>query len=352
MKTQVRSWMAGLSPYVPGRPVSTEPGRLASNESPFPASSGVSDAAVAALAGINRYPDPLATALRERLGERLAVDPDQILVGNGSDELIFLLVMAYAAGGGGVVIADPPYRVDEVVAQSLGARVERVPLAGWTHDLGAMAAVHADLYFVCNPHNPTGTTVSREAVATLVDEARAGLVVVDEAYVDFADDPAAITALPLAVAGEAVVVRTFSKLYGLAGLRIGYLVGPAGVVEDLRRVRLPFSVNALAQAAAEAALKDNERTEEVRRTIVARRAHISSMFTSRGYATVPSQANFVLVLCRDEDALVAGLLQRGISVRPGSSLGMPGSARISVPSAEGLALLERALDEIGPEDQG
>jgi histidinol-phosphate aminotransferase len=344
--------MAGLSPYVPGRPTSTEPGRLASNESPFPAAAGVSDAVVAALAGINRYPDPLATALRERLGERFAVDPDQILVGNGSDELIFLLVMAYAAGGGSVVIADPPYRVDEVVPQSLGARVERVPLAGWTHDLSKMAAVDADLCFVCNPHNPTGTAVAREAVATLVGEARAGLVVVDEAYVDFADDPAAITALPLAVAGEAVVLRTFSKLYGLAGLRIGYLVGPADVVADLRRIRLPFSVNALAQAAAEAALQDNDRADEVRRSIVERRARLDALFTSHGYATVPSQANFVLVLCRDEDALVASLLQRGISVRPGASLGLPGSVRVSVPSTEGLALLEHALDAIGAEDQG
>jgi histidinol-phosphate aminotransferase len=350
VKVKLRPWIAGLSPYVPGGTAAAEPGRLASNESSFDIAPAVADAVSQALPDINRYPDPLATRLRERLGERHHVDPAQILVGNGSDELILLLVMAYAAGGGSVAVAYPPYRIDEVIAQALGARVERVPLAGWAHDMGAMALADVDLCFVCNPHNPTGVAVPRTAIEALIRDAHAGLIVVDEAYMDFADDPAGLTSLPLAAAGEAVVLRTFSKLYGLAGLRLGYLVGPVSVVEDLRRIRPPFSVNALAQAAAEAALEDAERANEVRRLTVERRERLSAAFAARGYRVVPSQANFVLVLCSDEEAIVAGLLQRGISVRPGSSLGVPGSVRVSVPSAEGLELLERALDEIGSEE--
>ena len=349
VRVTLRPWIAGLSPYVPGRPATTESGRLASNESPFGVSAAVGAAVTAALPRLNRYPDPLATELRERLGDRLGVDPEQILVGNGSDELIYLLVMAYAASGGSVVVADPPYRIDEIVAQAFGAAVQRVPLADFAHDLRAMSQVDADLCFVCNPHNPTGTTVPATALESLVRTGRAGLVVVDEAYLDFADDPSSLTALPLAAAGEAVVLRTFSKLFGLAGLRVGYLVGPARVVEDLRRIRPPFSVNALSQAAALAALDDRQGEDDARRRIVAGRAKLQALFAAHGLRTVPSQANFVLVLTPDEAGLTAGLRARGVSVRPGTPLGIPGSVRVTVPGDAGLELLEHALDEIGSE---
>jgi histidinol-phosphate aminotransferase len=350
MRAMLRPWAAQLTPYRPGGAVAAGPGRLALNESPLAAAPGVARAVADAVALAHRYPDPLATKLRGRLGEVLGVSPEQILVGNGSDELIYLLIMAYAAGGGSVALADPPYRLHELAARAMGARVERVPLAGWAHDLRAMAEVPADLRFVCNPHNPTGTAVSREAVAALAGAARPSLVVVDEAYVEFADDPAAVTSLPLAADEKAVVLRTFSKMHGLAGLRVGYLAGPAWVVEDLRRIRPPFSVNALAQAAAVAALDDPAHHAEVRRQVLAARERVRQMFEERGYQTIPSQANFVLVLCADEEALVARLLRGGVSVRPGSELGVPGSVRVSVPSAAGLELLERALAGTGAQE--
>lgn len=349
MMLRPRPWITALEPYVPGTPADDPTGALASNESSLPPSPNVRGAVEAALATANRYPDPLADDLRLRLANGFEADPSQILVGNGSDELIYLLVTAYAAAGGAVAIADPPYRLHEVAARALGASVCRVPLRRWTHDLPALAEQDVDLCFVCNPHNPSGTTLPRTAIEAMLDDSRSGLVVVDEAYVEFADDPREVSALPLAVAGRLVVLRTFSKIHGLAGLRLGYMVGPVGVIDTLRRIRPPFSVNALAQAAAAAAVGDGARVEAVRAHTSSARARVRDLFGAHGYETVPSQANFVLVLCPgDERALVDALSAGGVRVRPGSALGAPGTVRVTVPSDDGLRLLGESLARYRP----
>jgi histidinol-phosphate aminotransferase len=318
---------------------------MASNESALGPSAAVREAIAEAAGRVTRYPDPLATPLRQRIGEHLGVDPDQILVGNGSDELIALLVHAYASYGGSVVVADPPYRLHALTSQLHGATVHAIPLRNWTHDLDGMASIRADLAFVCNPHNPTGTVVDVTRLARFT-ERFTGLAVIDEAYVDFTDDPATASALPLAQAGRAVVLRTFSKAYGLAGVRVGYLVGPVEVVTALRALRAPFSSNALAQAAAVAAIGDRAHWQRVREYTRGGRGRIVEIFRAAGFETVPSAANFVLVLAPDEPALVASLAAHGVSVRPGSSLGVPGSVRVSVPSPDGLVRLERAVSAI------
>jgi histidinol-phosphate aminotransferase len=287
---------------------------------------------------------PLATELRRELAVRLDVHPEQILVGNGSDELIYLLAWAFLAGGGHAVCADPPYRIDEISTHLVNARLTKVPLRGWTHDLAAMADVEADIAYVVNPHNPTGTVCGPGAVEEFVSSCRSGLVVVDEAYIDFADDPAAATALPLARDGRAVVLRTFSKAYGLAGLRVGYLVGEPAVLDVLRKIRAPFSVSSLAQAGALAGLRDERHRDDVVRYTVEHRQAVDRLFTDAGYATVPSQANFVLVEAPEEAELVARLGRHGVSVRPGTALGLPGTVRVSVPTQRGLQLLARALE--------
>jgi histidinol-phosphate aminotransferase len=274
------------------------------------------------------------------------VDADSIVVGNGSDELIYLLVIAFAAMGGRVVCADPPYQMHDLVPRALGCQVTRVPLRDWAHDLQAMAGVEAELAFICNPHNPTGTAVTRSQIARFAAHSKAGLVVVDEAYIDFADDPSATTALDLLALGNVVITRTFSKLHGLAGLRIGYLVGPPGVVATLRKVRPPFSVNAIAQSAALAALADRNYRAQVREQTLAVREAMTAMFEDAGYQTVPSQANFILVRAPDPGKLVDALAMRGVSVRPGQVLGVPGAIRVSIPSQSGLALLKQALTDI------
>lgn len=341
-----RPWLTAVPPYRPGRHATTADGSMASNESPLGASPHVARAIAAAAGDAHRYPDPLADALRADLARLHDVDPDQILVGNGSDELIFLLARAYLAHGGHAVCADPAYRMDEISSVVVDARLTRVPLRDWAHDLDAMARVDADIAYVVNPHNPTGTAHPYPALARFAEHGRARLTVFDEAYVDFADDPDATTALPLAREGRAAVLRTFSKIHGLAGLRVGYLVAGKDVIETLRAVRAPFSVSGLAQAAALAALRDTPHRDAVREHTLRRRAELTELLTDAGRDVVPSQANFVLAGAPDEDAFVDALAGHGVSVRPGSGLGVPGTVRISVPTTEGMNLLRKALSSI------
>jgi histidinol-phosphate aminotransferase len=342
-----RRWVAELDPYVPGRPAISEDGSLASNESAIGPSPAVRAAISQAAARAHRYPDPLANEVRAALAREFGVGPDNLLVGNGSDELVYLLVIAFAAMGGRIVCADPPYRLHDIVPKALGCHVTRVPLTDWCHDLETMAGVEAELAFVCNPHNPSGTAVSHEKIARFAAASKAGLVVVDEAYIDFADDPQATSALDLAGLGNVVVLRTFSKLHGLAGLRIGYLIGPRDIVTTLQKVRPPFSVNSIAQSAAVAALGDSEHRARARAETLANRNATVALFQAAGYQTVPSQANFVLVLTPHADELAETLAELGVSVRPGRALGVANAVRVSIPSTSGLALLQRALTRIG-----
>jgi histidinol-phosphate aminotransferase len=233
--------------------------------------------------------------------------------------------------------------MDEISSQVVDARLTKVPLRDWTHDLEAMAKVDADIAYVVNPHNPTGTALPLDALERFATEGKARLVVVDEAYIDFTDDPSATTAIPLARAGRAAVLRTFSKIHGLAGLRVGYLVAERAIVATLRKIRAPFSVGVLGQAAALAALKDPGHRQAVRQHTLKQRDLLTKLVTRAGYQVIPSHANFVLVQAPDEEQLIAKLATYGVSVRPGSALGVPGTVRMSVPTAKGLELLERAL---------
>lgn len=343
-----RPWITRIDPYVPGTPAPNGDGSLASNESVAGPSGTVVEAVTQVLGGIHRYPDPLGGKLRRALATLHDVDPEQILLGNGSDELVYLLVLAFVGYGGRVVCASPAYRIDEVSAAVVGAEVVRVPLVSWRHDLAAMASVQAHVAFVVNPHNPTGTACSLAEITRFVQTARAGLTVIDEAYVDFSDVPDATSAVPLARQGDAVVLRTFSKIFGLAGVRIGYLIGSREVVATLRKVRAPFSVSSLAQAAALAALADRAHYDRVRSETMRRREDLVRLLAAHGLESIPSQANFVLVPCDDEEELTAHLAGFGISVRPGSALGLRGTVRISVPSAAGLRLLAGALATARP----
>lgn len=347
MTPKPRPWVADLEPYRPGRATADDAGALASNESPLGPSPAAVRAAAEAAARSHRYPDPLAGTLREAIGARLGVDPDALVVGNGSDELIDLLYHAFAARGR-VVVADPPFRMHELSAKAHDARVDLAPLRpDLTHDLDAMADVETDVVVVCNPHNPTGTVRSRADLLAFLERRRADLVVLDEAYVDFADDPVEASLVDqVAARDDVVVLRTFSKAFGLAGLRCGYAVAPPEVVGLLRRMRSPFSVNSVVQAAALAALRDEAHLAKVLTHVRAMRAEVASAFAALGYEPVPSQANFVLVRVGDaeeEAHLAAHLAAHRVFVRAGSGLGLPGTLRVTVPSAAGMAMLRDAL---------
>lgn len=339
-----KPWLDDLPAYVPGKPaVGAVDGKLSSNESPVPPPESVLRAVAAAATVLNRYPDPLARGVTTRLAARLGVGEQCLLAGNGSDELIYLLATACFGPGARVVVAEPPYLVHEIASLAAGAEVVRVPLAGYRHDLAAMARVPADAAFIANPHNPTGTAVGRHDIEAFLRASQARLVVVDEAYIDFADDPDALSALALIDSGRVVVLRTFSKLYGLAGARIGYMAGPGDVVETLKKLRAPFSVNSLAQAAAAASLDQPSALDEVRDSMRALRERMAQAFRRAGYEVIPSQANFVLVKTPDETALLERLAGIDISARPGSVLGMPGHVRVSVGPAHVVERLEREL---------
>jgi histidinol-phosphate aminotransferase len=343
MTVHARPWLEQIDPYRPGRHAASAHGSMASNESPLGASRKVVTALAGAARSVQHYPDPLADELRAELASNHDVDPDQILVGNGSDELIYLLAWAFLAQNGHAVCADPAYRIDEISAYVVGASLTKVPLRDRAHDLEAMAEIEADIAYVVNPHNPTGTTRTLADIERFVRTGRSGLTVVDEAYVDFTDDPETATAMPLAREGSAAVLRTFSKAHGLAALRIGYLVAAPEIIAVLRKIRPPFSVGALSQAGAVAAVRDRAHHQLVREHTVRYRKELVRIVEDAGYTAVPSQANFVLVEVPDEDELVHRLAGHGISVRPGSALGIPGTVRISVPPEAGLHLLEQAL---------
>jgi histidinol-phosphate aminotransferase len=328
--------------------------KLASNETPY----GPPPAVVAAIQGrletLNRYPDPDKSALRRAIADRTGVPPGRVTVGNGSCEILLAAADALLEPGAELVHAWPSFSIYPQLAAQSGARAVTVALdSEGRHDLDAMArevTAATRLVLVCNPNNPTATAVPIEAIDAFVAELpRHVLMILDEAYVEFStlQDPDESLDL-LARHPNLVLLRTFSKVYGLCGLRAGYALGSERFREAIDRVRQPFSVNALAQAAAAEAIRHQDEVERrVERTAI-ERLHVESELAERGLETTDSQANFSWVALgeRDEDAVVAGLAQRGVIVRAGRALGQEGRLRVTYGTrAENDALLA-ALDAL------
>jgi histidinol-phosphate aminotransferase len=311
--------------------------QLASNESPFPPHPRVVEAIATTAAAMNRYPDPEATLLRGRLAERYETQPGRVVVGNGSCEILLAAAEALCEPGAEILYAWPAFSMYPYLAALTGAREIRVPLApGDVHDLEAMASevtAATQLLIVCNPNNPTATHIPAAEVAAFCERIPPHVtVVLDEAYVEFQtnDDPDATLDL-LADFPNLVVLRTFSKCYGLAGLRVGYAIGSSTFRAAVDAVRQPFSVNALAQAAgAEAILHQDDVLRRVESTIV-ERLRVEEGLRDLGLASAETQANFSWIDLdeADEAAVVAGLAERQVAVRPGTALGAPGHIRVS-----------------------
>jgi histidinol-phosphate aminotransferase len=314
---------------------------LASNESPFGPHPKVVEAIRAAAAAMNRYPDPDATLLRRRIAERYETEPGHVAVGNGSCEILLAAAEALCEPGAEIVYAWPSFSMYPYLAALTGAREIRVPLAeGEAHDLDAMAAevtAATQLVVVCNPNNPTGTHLPAARVAAFCERIPAHVTIaLDEAYVEFQtdDDPDATIDL-LAEFPNLVVLRTFSKVYGLAGLRVGFALGSAKFRAAVDAVRQPFSVNALAQAAAaEAVLHQDDVAERVERTLV-ERVRVEEGLRELGLSTAETQTNFSWIDLGDagEKEVVDALAERQIAVRPGRPLGDSGHIRVSYGTA-------------------
>jgi histidinol-phosphate aminotransferase len=297
--------------------------RLALNENPQPPFPEVIAAMAAASSTANRYPDDGARAVAHALAHKHAVSPDHIWVGAGSTQLLSCIALAAGGPGTSAVFADPSFPLYRFATVVAGAHPVAVPCDDvLRHDLDAMAdAVRADttVVYVCSPNNPTGTYVAGEAlwsfVAGLPDRV---LLVVDEAYAEYATAPDYATLLARAISRPNVVVtRTFSKIYGLAGLRIGYALGQPATLRALRKVQPPFSVSSVAQAAATAALAHDARLSERVEANAAGRAEIEASLTRCGLEFASSQANFVLFMPdADPHDLAEAMLQEGVIVRP------------------------------------
>jgi histidinol-phosphate aminotransferase len=331
--------------------------KLASNETPWGPPPEVIEAAQAQLAALNRYPDPEKSLLRRRIAERCDVSPAMVAVGNGSCEILLAAADAMLEPGAEVVYAWPSFSMYPQLAAMTGARALTVPLdAEGRHDLEAMArevTAATRLVVVCNPNNPSATAVPpAEIDAFVADIPRHVAVMVDEAYVEFStvQDPDESIDL-VRRHPNLVILRTFSKVYGLCGLRAGYALGPERFRLAVDRVRQPFSVNALAQAAAaEALLHQDEVERRVERTAV-ERLHVESELEERGLESTDSQANFSWISLgdRDEAEVVRGLAERGVIVRAGVALGETGRIRVTYGTRPEndrfLAALDEVLDE-------
>ncbi len=348
-----------IKPYEPGKPVEEverELGlsgtiKLASNENPFGPSPLAIKAARGALENANRYPDGAGYYLRRALAEHNGVAPEQIILGNGSTEIVEILARTYLGADGNAVISEQAFIMYRIAVQAVNGNTVMVAMKDRHHDLEAMSnAVNEKtrLVFVANPNNPTGTCVGHDAVRKLLDSVPEGaLVVLDEAYREyvegFADYPD--TGALLQNETRLVVLRTFSKIYGLAGLRLGYAIAPAWVVTELHKVRSPFNTSSLAQVAALAALGDVRHVEESRRRNREGLATLHQGFEGLGFRVTPSVTNFVLV----EVGIPAAeaferLLRLGVIVRPMAGYGIPHGLRISVGSRDENRRVLEAFD--------
>lgn len=355
---RVKPWIASLRPYEPGKPVEQlerELGirgaiKLASNENPLGPSPKAVEAVRRAAAGLHRYPDGVCFRLRAALSERLGVDGRQLVFGCGSDEILELVAKAFLGPGDEAVFAWPSFAMYPVVVQGMGAEPVRVPLdEGLVHDLPAMAralTARTRVVFVCNPNNPTGTSVGAEAFDRFAEALPDDVVlVIDEAYVEYARRPDLPDALAWVRRRPATaVLRTFSKIYGLAGLRVGYGVMDAELAGWLERARHPFNVGLLAEEGALAALGDAEHVARARRTNDEGARYLADELAGLGVETWPTDANFLLA--RTGEGSYDALLREGVIVRPMAGFGLPDVVRITIGTAEENARLVKAVQTL------
>ena len=350
-----------LPVYQPGRPIEEVARelnipaasiiKLASNENPF----GPSPLAIAALqkslAGLSLYPDGNAFYLKNKLAAKLGLETSHLVLGNGSNEIIEFLGHAFLRPGVEVVVSQYCFAIYPIITKLFGANLITVPAKNYGHDLPAMLkAITPDtaLVFVANPNNPTGTLATREEIIQLVNEVPDHVILVlDEAYIEFLEDPLDLS--PLVRAGarkNLVLMRTFSKIYGLAGLRVGYGIAHPEVVSALEKIRQPFNINLPAQIAALAALDDEDHVRKTRSNNFGELEFYERAFREMGLDYVPSAANFVLVRVKEGQRVFEGLQRQGVITRPMGGYGLPEWIRISVGTPDENSRCLAALKEV------
>ncbi len=322
-------YVLGIQPYVPGKPIEElerELGisnsiKLASNENPVGPSPAALKAAAGSLGDLNRYPDGAGYYLKRALSEKLGVAQEEIILGNGSNELLDIAARTFMKYGDEAVMAVPSFVVYFLAVQGIGSRSIQVPLRDYTHDLGAMAAAvtpATKMIFIANPNNPTGTMNKKDDFDRMMERVPNDvLVVIDEAYYEYVSDPEYADSMKyLRSEKNVLILRTFSKIYGLAGLRIGYGMAKREILADMNRMREPFNTNTVAQKAAVAALADNDHVARSRKVNEEGKEYLYRELRSIGAAFVPTQANFIYMPVEDSMSLYEKLLKTGVIIRP------------------------------------
>jgi histidinol-phosphate aminotransferase len=358
----ISPFLKKLPVYQPGRPIEEVARELnipaasiikvASNENPFGPSPLALAALQKAIAGVNLYPDGNAFYLKQKLAAKLGIETANLILGNGSNEIIEFVAHALLAPGTNVVVSQYCFAIYPIVAKMFGAEVITVPARDHGHDLPAMLkAITPDtrIVFVANPNNPTGTLAPREEVIKFVNDVPDDvLLVMDEAYIEFLDD--AVDLVPLIRLGarkNLVLMRTFSKIYGLAGLRVGYGIADAGLISAFEKVRQPFNINLLAQAAALAALDDDEHVRKTRSNNFGGLQFFEKAFRRLNLQFVPSSANFILVRVGEGQRVFDAMQKLGVIVRPMGGYQLPEWIRLSIGTPQenerSLGALEKSL---------
>jgi histidinol-phosphate aminotransferase len=360
MKLTVPQGIQGIAPYVPGKPIEElerEYGiqgsiKLASNENPLGPSPRAMAAVGRALTNLHRYPDGVGHDLTRRLSAKLGVDHRAIVLGNGSDEVIGMLARVFLQPGDEVILPQPSFLMYEIMTRAADAFPRMVPLRDLAIDLEAVADAvtpKTRMIFLCNPNNPTGTIFRRPGFERFLDRLPADVIlVIDEAYIEFATDPDCPQGIDYLDCGRPLAtLRTFSKAYGLAGLRIGYGVMPPEMASLLHRVRQPFNTGTLAQVGAIAALEDDAFLDQTLTLVHDGLADLQSALSRLGLRWFPTQSNFFLIdVNTDADDVFQKMLEQGVIVRSMAAYGYPQHIRINVGRPEENERFVKALETV------
>ncbi|MBU1657313.1 MAG: histidinol-phosphate transaminase, partial [Candidatus Omnitrophica bacterium] len=345
MKRLCKQNLHNVKPYIPGKPieeVERELGikniiKMASNENPLGTSPGVLRAISDALGSINRYPDADCYYLKKAISEKYSVTSENVFVGNGSDEIFVLALRAFIHPGEEVLVADPTFLMYNIASVAEGAAVCSVPMKNMRYDLEAMAQAITDktkMIFIANPDNPVGSYVTEDELDKFIDRVpEKVLIILDEAYCEFVDADDYPQAIGLADRSDKniIITRTFSKAYGLAGLRVGYGIARRDIVEILNKVREPFNVNSIAQVAALAALKDDNHVKKSVSLVWEEKKRFYKFFKELNLEYVPSYTNFILVNTnRNSKKIFREILKRGIIIREMSAWRLDGFIRVTI----------------------
>lgn len=331
-----------LQPYVPGKPIEelerelgiTDIVKLASNENPLGPSDKVLEALAQASKEVTRYPDGNGFSLKKALAEKYQLNTEQITLGNGSNDVLEMIARAFVSNTDAVIFSQYAFAVYPLVTQAIGAQAVIAPARNYGHDLQAMSTLITEktkLIFIANPNNPTGTYLAADELEAFIAQVPATtLVVLDEAYVEYGEQTAESIGW-LKKYSNLIITRTFSKAYGLAGLRVGYALSHPDVADLINRIRQPFNVNSLALAAATVALKDDAYIIKTKQLNDAGMAQLTVGLNALGLECIPSKGNFITIdVQKNGDDVFSDLLKQGVIVRPVTNYGLPKHIRVSI----------------------